>query len=271
MNGCADSAIRPARRSKPTAPASSRASSSWPEAGQRRRGSSNGGRSAAAATSGARRSRSSAKTGSRSAARAPGLELVEQRVVGLAVPAERRGLLALQLDQRLEDGREGGEVVARAGLVPDVDRARAGGAEGPHELLGQAGRALAVAPRLAHHRGPVIVELGRRELADEVVHLRPHELAVVEGGQGGELVGAALGAGRGHGGLAVPAQERRGPAQVADGRHPIGEAGPGCGPPGDRELGHRRRLPVRQPPVSSTRSAIGDCGVATSGRGRAGR
>ena len=157
-----------------------------------------------------------------------GLERVEQRVVPVSVMPERIGLLLLERDDPLERRTERGEVASRARALPDLEALGLCHRELAHEVGRHLHRAVAVASRLAEARPLSLVErvACRLRLLDRLSERGVDHTLVQQRCQGRRLVGARLGALRGHHHLLVPAHQAGDAAEVDQLVHPTLEGGP---------------------------------------------
>ena len=160
-----------------------------------------------------------------------GLVLVEQRVVALAaLVADGVGLLAAQRDQALQRIAEEREVGLGARALPGLEARGLGHRERAHQRGGNAHRAVALAPCLAHAgalelaEARVAVELGDHLAealgADALVqHTRERRLGRA----------ARRGAARRHVDLLVPVEQSADAAELADVAFELLELVPGLG------------------------------------------
>ena len=156
-----------------------------------------------------RRSRSGVKTASMSLA----VVLLEQRVVDLAavVDAVALALLAGEVHDLGQCGDERREVVVLAGLLPALLRFGLRLGERLDEIVGELGRQVVIAAHLAdvgRFGAALVVELRvLLALGDQITDLLARLALVDDPREGRCLLGACLGAGRGHVGLLIPAHQ----------------------------------------------------------------
>jgi hypothetical protein len=157
------------------------------------------------------------------AGRHPGLEVVQQRVVGALETLEVVEALceaALQIHYALQVRQERREVRGLPGIHPGVLGERASPRDLGAELGGHPARLL---PLAAGHANEACVvgfevpplDLGGR-LLDQPTQLVRDEALVLDASQCRNLLGAVLGAGRRHLGSLVPFQERSRAGEVAE-------------------------------------------------------
>ena len=139
----------------------------------------------------------------------PRLVLVEQRVVGVVLVADRLRLLALQRQHLFEQRPEGREVVLGAGLLPRLLGEGGDAGEFLDEPLRDLRDAVVGVPQLADvgRLDGVGAWLGGFDGGEEFAEAGVGGLLVGEAGEERELVAAERGAGLGHVGLLVPAED----------------------------------------------------------------
>ena len=146
------------------------------------------------------------------------LVLVEQGVVALAaLVADGVGLLAPQRDEALERIAEEREVGLGAGHLPGLEAGRLGDRELSHERGGDAHRAVALAPCLAHARALEDTELAVvAELGDGLAEALVADALVQHAGERRLGLAAGRGAARRHVDLLVPVEQPAHASELAD-------------------------------------------------------
>ena len=155
------------------------------------------------------------------------LEVVQQHGVRRVVPLEALDVALLQLEVPLEDGEEGGEVVVRPRLDPDLVALRARAQHLGAELGRHLPVLLPVVTRDADQAGVVGVGierlLERSELLEQRADLVVGELLVRDAAERRERLGARrVPAGR-HRDPLVPAEHAHRPMEVGDLGEPLAE------------------------------------------------
>ena len=171
-----------------------------------------------------------------------GIIVLQQRVVGLVLPAETGGHLAADGHEAGELGQQEREVGALAGGRPDALAERGGVRQLAHERGGNPGQALILAAQQPQvgGLGAVPGHVGGGQFGQQPAHPLAGRFLVQEARQVRQFARAVRRGGTGQIDLLVPAQRRHDPAQLRELPAALQEPAIRASP---RVHGHVRHLP----------------------------
>ena len=144
----------------------------------------------------------------------PRLIVVQQRVVETVTGRQTGGLLPLQAQDTLQPGAEPLEIGLLPGRDPGLVTQRHRFRHFPDQSLGDARRPVVFPPHLPDSRPRPLVLLPGLELVQNLGPTGPSEPLMIQGRQGGTLLGPGTGSTRRHGGILVPAEHLQNALQM---------------------------------------------------------